>query len=197
MLGRKKLGGLFALWFMAILLSLRAIELKLPHDCLRLNIVAASLDRKAKEDSMRTVAIAIGALLGLTTALPAATFTCEFIGGNTTPKICPPIESTKVNGCDQDYSPSLFGRCKGRSYQDDNILVCLFAARDSMPSLDQHIDNMNNSNDTVLTAISKQPGVHALATEWVTPSAATNLELTYTDEQGSLYAVKCVVVPQK
>jgi hypothetical protein len=59
------------------------------------------------------------------------------------------------------------------------------------------MDNMNNSNATVLKAISKQPGVRAQVTEWVTSSAATNLELTYTDEQGTSYSVKCVVVPQK
>jgi hypothetical protein len=58
--------------------------------------------------------------------------------------------------------------------------VCYFAVPAAVTNLELYIDAMNNRKETVLQAITEQPGIRALVIEWVTSSAATD---HYRDEQ--------------
>jgi hypothetical protein len=137
---------------------------------------------------MRAAVAILIFLMGLNNPLHAATFSCEFFAPVNAGGTCT-IQSTKVNACGPDYSAVLAARCRGREYGDQNSLVCYFAAPATLPNLDRYLDDPKGSPETRFKA--PPTGTFAIATELVTPAAATDMQLAYTDDRGSTYYVLC------
>ena len=75
-------------------------------------------------------------------------------------------------------------------YLDENLLVCYLAVPTSISNLDRYLDDAKDINETKFNA--PPTGTLAIATEFVTPSAATSVSLFYKDDMGSNYLILCL-----